>query len=61
MCHKKRKLSDLTVRDRNALLVVLNDFKDMLDANDEKLPSGLPSTLAQFRENFEVVKVGFSI
>jgi hypothetical protein len=50
-----------TVRDRNALLVVLNDFEDTLDADDEKLPSGLPSASAQFREKHEVVKVGFSI
>ena len=61
MRHKKRKLSDLTVGDRNALLTALNDFKDTLDVDDEELPSGLLSTLAQFREKLEVVKVSFNI
>ncbi|KIM71928.1 hypothetical protein PILCRDRAFT_747605 [Piloderma croceum F 1598] len=61
MGHKKRKLSDLTVGDRNALLVALDAFQDNLDEDDEDLPSGLLTALGQFREKLEVVKhVSFS-
>jgi hypothetical protein len=61
MAHKKRKLSDLTVGDRNALLVSLDAFQDSLDEDDEDLPSGLLAALAQFREKLEVVKVRVNI
>jgi hypothetical protein len=60
MGHKKRKLSDLTVGDRNALLVALDAFQDNLDEDDEDLPSGLLSALGQFQEKLEVVKVCFN-
>ena len=60
MGHKKRKLSDLTVGDRNALLVALDTFQDNLDEDDEDLPSGLLSALGQFQEKLEVVKVCFN-
>jgi hypothetical protein len=56
MGQKKRTLSDLTVGDRNALLVALDAFQGSLE-DDEDLPSGLLSTLGQFREKLEVVKV----
>ena len=57
MGQKKRKLSDLTVGDRNSLLVALDAFQGSLDEDDEDLPSGLLSALGQFREKLEVVKV----
>jgi len=61
MGHKKRKLSDLTVGDRNALLVALDTFQDNLDEDDEDLPSGLLSALAQVPEKRDVAKVSFRI
>jgi phage terminase Nu1 subunit (DNA packaging protein) len=42
---KKRKVSDLTVDDVNALLRTLAEFQEQLDEEDEDLPTGLISGL----------------
>jgi len=46
---KKRKVSDLTVDDANALLRTLAEL-DQLDEEDEDLPTGLISGLQQLLE-----------
>ena len=43
---KKRKVSDLTVDDANALLRTLAEFQEQLDEEDEDLPTGLISGLS---------------
>ena len=57
MPHKKRKISDLTVGDANALLQALNQFQGSLDEDDEDLPDGLITALEQFRAKIESIKV----
>ena len=57
MPHKKRKISDLTTADADSLLRSLNQFQDNLDDEDEDLPSGLLSALAEFRMKLEAIKV----
>ena len=57
MPHKKRKISDLTAGDANALLHTLNEFQDSLDDDDEDLPSSLLSALEEFRGKLEDIKV----
>jgi len=57
---KKRKVSDLTVDDANALLRTLAEFQEQLDEEDEDLPTGLNSGLEQLRKKLEVVPVHFS-
>ena len=54
---KKRKVSDLTVDDANALLRTLTEFKEQLDEEDEDLPTGLISGLEQLRRKLEVTPV----
>ena len=56
---KKRKVSDLTVDDANALLRTLAEFREQLDEEDEDLPTGLISGLQQLRKKLEVVPVGY--
>ena len=43
---KKQKISDVNTSDVNSLLQALNDFQDILDDEDEDLPSTL------FKEEF---------
>ncbi|KAF8334622.1 uncharacterized protein EI90DRAFT_2993534 [Cantharellus anzutake] len=58
---KKRKISDLTANDVNALSLTLNEFQMALVEDDEDLPPGLITALEQFREKLQVVKhVSFS-
>ena len=54
---KKRKVSDLTVDDANALLRTLAQFQEQLDEEDEDLPTGLISGLQQLRKKLEVIPV----
>jgi hypothetical protein len=54
---KKRKVSDLTVDDANALLRTLAGFQEQLDEEDEDLPTGLISGLQQLRRKLEVIPV----
>ena len=54
---KKRKVSDLTVDDANALLRTLAEFQDQLDEEDEDIPTGLISGLQQLRKKLEVIPV----
>ena len=53
---KKRKLSDLTVQDRNSLLSALAIVESTLDESDEELPSELISFLEKLRAKLEVVQ-----
>ena len=52
---KKRKVSDLTADDANALLRTLAEFQEQLDEEDEDLPTGLISGLQQLRKKLEVI------
>jgi hypothetical protein len=54
---KKRKVSDLTVDDANALLRTLAEFQEQLDDEDEDLPTGLISGLEQLCKKLEVIPV----
>jgi hypothetical protein len=54
---KKRKISDLTTGDANSLLRALNDFQDVLDDEDEDLPSALLSALEEFRTKLQAIQV----
>jgi hypothetical protein len=54
---KKRKVSDLTVDDANALLRTLAEFQEQLDEEDKDLPTGLISGLEQLRKKLEVIPV----
>ena len=47
---KKRKVSDLTVDDANALLYTLAEFQAQLDEEDEDLPNGLIDGLEELRK-----------
>lgn len=52
------KLSDLTARDTNSLLLsALAIVESMLDENDEELPSELISSLRKLHAKLEVVQV----
>jgi len=56
---KKRKLSNFTTDDRNAMLLALQHFQDTLDGldeEDEELPAVIHETLDQLRQKLELVK-----
>ncbi|THH16065.1 hypothetical protein EW146_g4526 [Bondarzewia mesenterica] len=52
----RRKISDLTVGDTNALLVKLEAFRSSLDEGDEELPAGLIDKMQELRDKLEDVK-----
>jgi len=51
---KKRKVSDLTVDDANALLRTLAEFQVQLDEDDEDLPKGLIDGLEELRKKLQI-------
>ena len=57
MPHEKRKISDPTAVDANAILQALNKFQGSLDEDDDDLPDGLISALESFRTKIESIKV----
>jgi hypothetical protein len=58
---KKRKVSDLTTDDANALLRVLAEFQEHLDEEDEDLPKGLIVGLEELRNKLQVIPVHFCL
>ena len=54
---RKRKVSDLTADNANALLHTLAELQAQLDEEDEDLPTGLISGLQQLRKKFEVTGI----
>ncbi|KAF9519974.1 hypothetical protein BS47DRAFT_1481601 [Hydnum rufescens UP504] len=50
---EKRKISDLTVGDANAMLLSLNAFQEQLDEEDIDLPADLIKGLATLRRKLE--------
>ena len=54
---KKRKISDLTVDDANALLCTLAEFQVQLDEDDEDLPKGLIDGFEELRKKLQITPV----
>ena len=54
---RKRKVSDLTADNANALLHTLAELQAQLDEEDKDLPTGLISGLQQLRKKLEVTVI----